>query len=86
MLEEIRLNHLALVKMENLRSGRETLFPQAPILSVMTKVGLGFRVKSGWASAVVLAGPSSSPTVLHARHIDLCDPTVPDFPATVPCC
>ncbi len=44
----------------------------------MAKVALGFRVKSGWASAVMLSGPSSTPTVVHARHIDLCDPTVPE--------
>jgi len=44
----------------------------------MTKTAVGFRVKSGWAAAVVLAGPSSSPSVLHARQIELSDPRVPE--------
>ena len=44
----------------------------------MAKVALGFRVKSGWAAAAVVSGPASSPSVLHTRHIDLCDPTVPE--------
>jgi hypothetical protein len=39
---------------------------------------VGFRVKSGWASAVVISGPSSSPTLLHARRIELSDPSVPE--------
>lgn len=39
---------------------------------------MGFRVKSGWSSAVVISGPSASPTVLHARRIDLNDPAVPE--------
>src|SRR5207245_10578895 len=34
--------------------------------------------KSGWAAAAVVSGPASSPAVLHTRHIDLCDPTVPE--------
>ena len=44
----------------------------------MANVALGFRVKSGWAAAAVVSGPASSPAVLHTRHIDLCDPTVPE--------
>jgi hypothetical protein len=46
--------------------------------SAMVKTALGFRVKSGWAAAVVLSGPSSSPSVRHARRIDLSDPAVPE--------
>jgi len=38
---------------------------------------LGFRVKSGWAVAVLLAGPVGSPHVLDRRVIQLCDPTIP---------
>src|SRR5438093_13631380 len=44
----------------------------------MAKTAVGFRVKSGWAAAVVLSGPSSSPSVLHSRGIELSDPAVPD--------
>jgi len=44
----------------------------------MVKTALGFRVKSGWAAAVVLSGPSSSPSVLHSRGIELSDPAVPE--------
>src|SRR5207247_10803401 len=44
----------------------------------MANVALGFRVKSGWAAAAVVSGPVSSPSVLHTRHVDLCDPTVPE--------
>jgi hypothetical protein len=35
---------------------------------------LGFRVKSGWAAAVLLTGPSRSPRLCDARRIDLSDP------------
>jgi hypothetical protein len=38
---------------------------------------LGFRVKSGWAAAVLVAGPGRSPRILDSRAIDLCDPAVP---------
>jgi hypothetical protein len=38
---------------------------------------VGFRVKSGWATAILLAGPADSPRVLERRAIDLCDPAVP---------
>jgi hypothetical protein len=39
---------------------------------------LGFRVKSGWATAVLIAGPMQSPQVLDRRTIDLCDPAIPE--------
>ena len=38
---------------------------------------LGLRVKSGWAMAVVLAGPTASPRVLDRCRIELSDPRVP---------
>src|SRR5262249_18175538 len=38
---------------------------------------LGFRVKSGWAAAVLLAGSADSPQLLGRRIIELCDPLVP---------
>jgi len=44
----------------------------------MTRTALGFRVRSGWAAAVVLAGPSSSPRNLHVRRIELSDPEFPE--------
>ncbi len=39
---------------------------------------IGFRVKSGWATAVLLTGPIESPQVLDRRTIDLCDPAMPE--------
>src|SRR5712692_1283563 len=39
---------------------------------------LGFRVKSGWAAAVLLAGPVESPQLIDRRIVQLCDPTVPE--------
>lgn len=35
---------------------------------------LGFRVKSGWAAAVLLTGPTRSPHLCDVRRIDLSDP------------
>jgi hypothetical protein len=37
---------------------------------------LGFRVKSGWAAAVLVSGPRSSPQLLASRIIELSDPAV----------
>ncbi len=39
---------------------------------------LGFRVKSGWATAVLVAGPIPSPRLLDRRTINLCDPSIPE--------
>jgi hypothetical protein len=39
---------------------------------------LGFRVKSGWAAAVLLAGPVESPQLIDRRVVQLCDPTIPE--------
>jgi hypothetical protein len=39
---------------------------------------IGCRVKSGWATMVLLAGPVDSPHVLDRRRIELSDPSVPD--------
>jgi hypothetical protein len=38
----------------------------------------GFRVKSGWAVAVLLTGPARSPRLCDARRIDLSDPQLPE--------
>jgi len=38
----------------------------------------GFHIKSGWATAVLLAGPIRSPALRDNRTIDLSDPRVPE--------
>jgi hypothetical protein len=38
---------------------------------------LGLRVKSGWATAVLVVGPARSPRVVDRRVIELSDPAVP---------
>lgn len=39
---------------------------------------LGFRVKSGWAAAVLLTGPTRSPQLCDLQMIDLSDPRLPE--------
>lgn len=39
---------------------------------------IGFRVKSGWAAAVLIANAKNAPTVLDSRLIELADPDVAD--------
>ena len=39
---------------------------------------LGFRVKSGWAAAVLLTGPTRSPQLCDVRRIDLSDLRFPE--------
>src|SRR5260370_32639362 len=39
---------------------------------------IGFRVKSGWATALLLAGPVQSPRVLDSRIVTLSDPAIPE--------
>ena len=43
-----------------------------------TTFAVGFRVKSGWAVAVLLAGPSGAPRALNRRVVDLSDESVPE--------
>jgi hypothetical protein len=43
----------------------------------MAQVTIGFRAHTGWAVAVVLAGPRAAPTVVDRRRLDLTDPEVP---------
>jgi len=38
---------------------------------------IGFRVKSGWAVAVLVAGPAKAPVVLDRRVVELSDPRIP---------
>ena len=40
-------------------------------------VTAGFRVKSGWAAAVLLGEPRRSPRLYDSFIIDLCDPKIP---------
>ncbi len=47
-------------------------------VTVQQRVAIGFTVKSGWASAVVVGGTRALPKVLEARRLDLGDPAVPD--------
>lgn len=42
----------------------------------MIEAALGFRVKSGWATAIVLSGAADSPTILQRRTVELSDPAV----------
>lgn len=44
----------------------------------LTPTGLGFRVKSGWAMAVLLTGPSSAPTLVKCAPVLLSDPKIPE--------
>jgi hypothetical protein len=44
----------------------------------MNEAALGFRVKSGWAMAVLLSGASSPPKVIDRRRVDLADQAVPE--------
>ncbi len=39
---------------------------------------IGFTVKSGWAAAVLLAGPASAPRVIDSRRVAISDPDVAD--------
>ena len=42
------------------------------------EAAIGFAVKSGWASTVLLAGSATSPHVVDSCRIDLSDPAIPD--------
>lgn len=43
-----------------------------------TPGALGFRVKSGWAMAVLLTGPSSAPKLVRCQTVLLSDPNIPE--------
>jgi len=38
---------------------------------------IGFRVRSGWAVAVLVGGPATAPVVLDRRVVELSDPRIP---------
>ncbi|MFZ0677347.1 hypothetical protein [Candidatus Binatus sp.] len=42
------------------------------------RIAIGFRVKTGRATAVVMAGPASAPRVLSRKSVQLFDPTIPE--------
>ncbi len=41
-------------------------------------VAIGMRVKTGRATAVVVAGPAASPKVIKRCAVELCDPAIPE--------
>ena len=43
----------------------------------MNETVVGFRVKSGWAVAVLIGGAPASPVLLDVRRVQLSDPAVP---------
>jgi hypothetical protein len=43
-----------------------------------SRTAVGFTVKSGWASAILLAGTVKSPRVLDSQRIELSDPAIPE--------
>jgi hypothetical protein len=43
-----------------------------------SRAAIGFTVKSGWTSAVLITGTTASPRVADSRRIDLSDPTIPE--------
>jgi len=47
-------------------------------MSARQSCTLGFRVKSGWAAAVLIANSAKAPTVIDSRVIELADPDVAD--------
>ena len=40
------------------------------------RAALGVRAHSGWAAAILLAGPADAPQILDRRRIALCDPAI----------
>lgn len=48
-----------------------------PAARTQIAAALGFRVKSGWATAVLLAGPAGAPTVTERSQVALSDPALP---------
>lgn len=48
-----------------------------PAAGTQVPAALGFRVKSGWATAVLLSGPAGAPTVAERNQLALSDPAVP---------
>src|SRR5439155_542271 len=58
-------------------AARPPVPPGALKQSMRAQAAVGFRVKSGWATAVLLVGPARAPRVADRRVIELSDPAVP---------
>ncbi|MGA7273240.1 MAG: hypothetical protein WBX14_00180 [Candidatus Udaeobacter sp.] len=43
-----------------------------------SRAALGFRLKSGWAAAILLTGSARSPQLCDVQRIDLSDPRLPE--------
>src|SRR6266478_7257275 len=43
-----------------------------------SRAALGFRVKSGWATAILLTGSARSPQLCDVQRVDLSDPLLPE--------
>lgn len=43
-----------------------------------TAAAVGFTVKSGWASVVLLGAPDGKPAIADSRRLELCDPSIPE--------
>lgn len=43
-----------------------------------SRAAVAFTVKSGWAAAVLVAGPPASPRVVDSRTVELSDPALPE--------
>ena len=54
-----------------LRSKRSGLVTRA-------ESAVGFTVKSGWASAVLMTGSATTPSVSDSRRVELSDPAIPE--------
>jgi len=59
--------------------GRDSAYHVSePVKSKSQSAALGFRVKSGWAVAALVAGPVHSPQLCDSRMIDLSDTRFPE--------
>ena len=47
-----------------------------PSAGTRARAALGFRVHSGWAAAVAVAGTPARPEILERRRIDIADPAL----------
>jgi hypothetical protein len=50
---------------------------ESTTLKITDSIALGFRAHSGWAAAIVLAGPVTSPQIIDRRRIELVEPGTP---------
>lgn len=47
-------------------------------MEMRNSASLGFRVKSGWATALLLTGQPGEPSVVERRVVELSDPDIPE--------